>query len=93
MTTVCPSCGAHAVEDMEGNAQYMPHMHDCPYRRTFGEQRRSMRERGAELIADARWQLRQVNWEMVAFVIAVTLIAVFLIFVGLSWVEESSRGR
>lgn len=91
MTQVCPKCGAKSVEGMEGG-EYTSHMSDCPYRRTWGSPRRTMRDRGAQLIADARWELSRVNWWLVLGVIALAVIVGGLMILGFEWWESWERG-
>jgi hypothetical protein len=76
---------------MEGNI-YTSHMSGCPYRRTFGTQRRTLRDRGGELALDARRRFSEVNWWVV--VLAIMLFVLFAVALDLffNWLETYERG-
>jgi hypothetical protein len=86
----CPSCGATSIEDGEGT--YTPHYHDCPYRRTYIEPRRTLRSRGGEVITDARWKLSQVNWWLVFGVVVLIVITLGAMDLFFGWLETVERG-
>lgn len=87
---ICPECGASAVEGMEGGA-YTSHMHDCPFRRRFVPPRRTLRSRGGELIADARWKLVQVNWWAVLAILILIVVVGAAMDLFFNWLETYER--
>lgn len=91
MTYECPDCGARAVEGMEGNI-YTSHMSGCSYRRTFGVQRRTLRDRGGELALDARRKFSEINWWVVLLAILLFLAFGAALDLFFDWLETYERG-
>jgi hypothetical protein len=85
----CQRCGAVSVEDGEGS--YISHYHDCPYRRTSVPPRRTLRDRGGDLISDARYKLDDINWAAVVGVVLLALIVTGVMWLFFEWLEHMER--
>jgi hypothetical protein len=70
---------------------YIPHRHDCSRRRRYVAPRRTMRDRGGDLISDARWRISGVDWWVVIGLIVLALVVAGGMVVFFEWLENVGR--
>lgn len=86
----CTTCGAKPVEDGTGGV-YLPHFHDCPYRKSYVAPRRTLRTRGGVVIDNARSKIAEVNWWLVLIVLVLAVLFALGLSAFFDWLEHAER--